>query len=232
MRTLGDNSYSMTTWVKLRSLPLLVTSKNKLLAGFLMFFCATILYMTSNHYQIFEPIYLPMMWIDDQVPFLPYSVWIYISEYVFFVVIYLMCKSTINLNKYLYSFFALQTVSVAIFWIWPTTYPRDLYPLPQDLHWLTRFVFESLRVTDAPTNCCPSLHVSSVYLTSFLFVEEQKEKFPFFFTWGTLIALSTLTTKQHYAVDVLAGLAMALIFYWLFYRVFTYKSPEAKALQI
>jgi membrane-associated phospholipid phosphatase len=118
-------------------------------------------------------------------------------------------------------------VSVLIFFIWPTVYPREQFPLPQDLNALTYYVFNYLRHADAPTNCCPSLHVSSVYLTSFLYLDEQRGKFPFFFGWGTLIALSTLTTKQHYLIDVVAGLMMAIVVWWIFYRVMSYR-PAAE----
>ncbi len=206
--------------------PIFVTRNNKYWMGFGLFIFAVLLYLSSNHYHFIEPRLLPMSWIDQAVPFIPHSVWIYISEYFFFLVVYMTCQDMVNLNKYFYSFLILQTVSVAIFWIAPTTYPRDQFPLPETLDTLTYLVFANLRVTDTPANCCPSLHVSSVYLSSFLFLKEQPKKFPLFFTWGTAIALSTLTTKQHYLIDVIAGILMAVMTYWFFHRIVTYKSPN------
>ena len=187
-----------------------------------MFLIAAVAYITSNHFHIFPPVLLPMSAIDQWVPFIPQTVWIYTSEYWFFVTVYLVCKDLENVNKYLYSFLALQIFSVMIFWIWPTTYPRENFPLPNTLDSITYAVFSSLRNSDTPANCCPSLHVSSVYLSSFMFLDEQKEKFPLFFAWGTAIALSTLTTKQHYLIDVVLGLALAVIFYWVFHRLIRY----------
>jgi len=205
------------------SLPLFITPENKNISGVLMFLAAAALYLASNHFFIFAPKLLPMFWADRSVPFVPGTVWIYASEYLFFPVVYWSCRDLVNLNKYLYSFLALQTVSVVIFWLWPTTYPRDLFPLTGEISPLTYSFFSFLRVTDTPANCCPSLHVSSVYLSSFLFRDEQKGLFPFFFTWGTAIALSTLTTKQHYLIDVVTGLLMAMIFYWFFHRRVEYR---------
>lgn len=206
------------------TLPLFLTRKNKYGIGFIWYIIAASLYLASNHFHFVEPRLLPMSWIDQVTPFIPQTVWIYITEYVFFIVIYMTCNDILNVNKYLYSFFALQVVSVTIFFIWPTTYPRDLFPLvPGTMDGITYYVFNALRATDSPANCCPSLHVSSVYLSTFLFLDEQREKFPFFFIWGTLIALSTLTTKQHYIVDVVTGLMMAAAVYWVFHRWVRYR---------
>ena len=205
------------------SLPLFLTKENKIVSGLIMFGTAIALYLVANHFHLSSPQLLPMSWVDEQVPFLPNTVWIYISEYVFFTVIYLLSKDMVNLNKYLYSFLSLQVVSVLIFWAWPTTYPRDQFPLPTDLNALTTYAFSTLRQADSPASCCPSLHVSSVFLSAFLFLDEQKKKLPFFLVWGILIAASTLTTKQHYLVDVFAGLAMSGVTYYVFHRWISYK---------
>jgi membrane-associated phospholipid phosphatase len=211
------------------ALPLFITKENRYFAGFLMFLIAAVLYLTANHIHLFPPQLLPLSWVDQAIPFLPNTVWFYLSEYIFFGCVYALTRDYVNLNKYWYSFVALQLVSVAIFWIWPTTYPRDGFPLTTDLNSWTYYAFSSLRETDTPANCCPSLHVSSVYLSTFIFLDEQKKKFPFFFVWGTLIALSTLTTKQHYLIDVVTGFIMAVIFYWTFHRWIPYGKPGAQA---
>jgi len=199
------------------TLPLILTKENKIWIGFAWFVIAGSLYLGSNHIHFFEPRFLPMSWVDLGTPFIPQTVWVYMSEYLFFYTIFLTCRDIVNLNRYIYSFLALQLVSVTIFWLWPTTYPRDAYPLiPDAMDRATYFLFNSLRQTDSPASCAPSLHVSSVYLSSFLFLKEQKEKFIWFFVWGTLIAISTLTTKQHYLIDVITGFMMAVGVFWLF----------------
>jgi membrane-associated phospholipid phosphatase len=205
------------------TLPLFLTRENKYSVGATMFCLASLLYLTSNHLQFFVPQLLPLSWVDQAAPFLPNTVFIYTSEYVFFITVYLTCRDMVNLNKYLYSFLALQTISVIIFWVWPTTYPRERFPLPADLNAVTYYIFSALRVADTPANCCPSLHVSSVFLSSFIFLDEQKRKFPFFFIWGALIAASTLTTKQHYLVDVVTGFFMAVFVYWVFHKLMIYR---------
>ena len=212
----------ITSTHPMMSLPLLINEQNKYKMGLILWVLAVILYLPPNHFHLFTPQLLPMTWVDETVPFMPYTVWIYISEYLFFVMVYVSCKNLANLTKYFYSFLTLQSVSVMIFWFWPTTYPRDLYPLPHDLESITHYLFSQLRLTDTPANCCPSLHVSCVYLSSFIFIEDQKDKLPFFFIWATAIALSTLTTKQHYLVDVIFGLLLAIFIHAIFHKVMRY----------
>ena len=225
-------AHSIKSWRSSWTLPLFMTEENKYPIGFILFVVAIGLYLPANHFHFLQPKLLPMLWIDSAIPFLPNTVWIYISEYFFFIIVYLTCKDLMNLNKYFYSFLTLQSVSVIIFWIWPTTYPRNLYPLPTDLNPFTYTVFNSLRMTDTPANCCPSLHVSSVYLSIFIFLNDQKEKFPFFCIWGTAIAISTLTTKQHYLIDVFSGFLMALLTHWVFHKFVSYRSSAISAPRI
>ena len=208
-------------------LPRLIHSGNKLPMGFVMWFVAAFMYLTTNHFPLSEPQLLNMTWVDQNIPFLPRSVWIYTSEYLYFGLAYASIRSSENLSRYFFSFLSLQAVSVFIFMLWPTTYPRDLYPLPETLDSLTFGLFSSLRTTDTPASCCPSLHVSSITLSALVFWDERRKLFPWFAIWGAAINLSTLTTKQHYLVDVLAGLAMAGFFYWLFHRKFQVAAPQA-----
>jgi membrane-associated phospholipid phosphatase len=217
----GDTTLPSAPLFEKKALPLFLTRENKYPIGLLVMAICSVLYSTSNHIHIFEPILLPLSWVDQAVPFVPQTLWIYVSEYIFFPAVYITCKDLVNANKYLYSFAALWIISVAIF-----TYPRDLFPLTQDLDALTHMTFSTLRVADNPSNCCPSLHVSSVFLSSFIFVDEQRKKFPFFFGWASLIALSTLTTKQHYFIDIMTGLLMAIIMYWIFHRFVNYRQPS------
>lgn len=201
-------------------LPLFVTKKNKYLAGTLMYGCSYFFYFMTNHYPYFREHYLPLTWIDRGTPFVPYSVLIYISEYFYFACVYILLRNYDNINRYLYSFFLLQVFSCSIFALYPTVYPRENFPVPSDLpQWLIA-TWAWLRSIDTSGNCFPSLHVSSVYLSSFVFwTDGQKKLFWVFFIWATMIALSTLTTKQHYVADIVSGLGLSIIFYrWFHFK--------------
>lgn len=197
--------------------------KSKLLSAAIVGSAGLMFYLVPNHIHLFEPQLLRMTWIDQNVPFLPHTLWVYLSEVPLYFCVFFLMKDPANANKYLYSWLSLMFFSSIIFWFWPTTYPRELYPLPANLDSLTSFAFGLHRAADSPANCAPSLHVSSCYLSAFVFLDEQREKFIVFFLWATAIALSTLTTKQHYILDVVTGFLMAVIFYWFFHKRIRYK---------
>lgn len=217
---------SRPAYVPTFTLPIFLTWGNRWIVGGIWTVIAVFLYLSTNHYPIFTPRLLPMTSLDEAIPFIPQTIFIYLSEYPLFISVYLLAKELRNLNKYLYSFLFLQVVSVTIFLLFPTTYPRDLFPLPDTLDRFSHYAFSSLRETDTPNSCLPSLHVSSCYLSAFVFLDEQKKKFWTFFIWATLVGVSTLTTKQHYIIDVIAGLGMAMIAYWLFHKRVNYVAWE------
>jgi membrane-associated phospholipid phosphatase len=189
-----------------------------------MFATGTGLYLATNHFSVTTPHRLPVLWIDKIIPFSPVTVWIYISEWIFLPVAYLRCRDLVGLNKYFYSYLALQLTCMVIFLAWPTTYPRELHALNQATtnEW-TYYAFNSLRQTDTAANCCPSLHVGGLYLSLAMYVEGKKRDFLFFLIWGMLIAISTLTTKQHYFIDLVAGLGMAWFIHWIFQHHVLYR---------
>jgi membrane-associated phospholipid phosphatase len=222
-----------TGWI----LPQVVTVKNKPWVGAIGAIIAALMYIGSNRFHLFEPQLLTYTSLDQAIPFVPWTFWIYASEYLFFFAIYLSLKSEHTMNRYIYSFFTLQTVSVLIFIFWPTTFPRDDFPLIREtMDALTFAGFSALRATDSPASCAPSLHVSSVYLSSMMLLYEgQKHSrtlFKIFFGWATLIALSTLTTKQHYIIDLVTGFGMAVLVLSLFKSIQFRESKSGRMLDL
>lgn len=205
------------------SLPLFINQRNRHLIFILLFAAAALLYLTSNRYHITAPRYLTMSRIDSAIPFIPGTIWIYLSDYILFFVLYLLIKNLLTVHKLFYSIIFLQGVSVAIFLVWPTTYPRGLFPMPENLDVVTYYIFDSLRQTDTAANCCPSLHISCVFMTVLISRDERRKFFPLFLLWGTAIAISTLTTKQHYLIDIIAGLALGVFSWVIFHRCIKYR---------
>ena len=67
-------------------------------------------------------------------------------------------------------------------------------------------------------NCFPSLHVAHAFVSAFACWHVHRSVGVGLGVWAFLIGLSTLFTKQHYALDVIAGIVLASIAYGVFLR--------------
>jgi membrane-associated phospholipid phosphatase len=179
------------------------------------------LYFISGAIYIGEAGYFMLTALDHAVPLMPWTSIIYLFIYPFLFIMCYEFEDDNNLNKTLYAYLILIVTSCIIFVIYPVAYPREFYPLSYE-NSITVNLLRGVRMVDKPVNCFPSLHVSSVFLFTFAFWHESKMKFTVFFKMSTLIALSTLTTKQHYVADVVAGFVLAFIIYkvvWSFTEI-------------
>jgi len=186
---------------------------------------ATLLfYQTTNRVHLYEPQLLSFLWIDRVTPFLPSTVWIYFSEYVIFLFAFLQLKDNRRASQYFYSYMAILIFSSVFFVIYPVTFPRDNYPVLSE-HGFSGVALNFLRQhLDTPANCFPSLHVSTCYISAFCFWGECKKKFSLYFLWSTLVAISTMTTKQHYFVDIAAAIFITFVLYWIFFYKVSYRN--------
>ena len=219
-------SRSNTTW----TLPIYVTEANKAALGALTLSFVGIIYFLSNHLNLLAPRLLEMTALDQAVPFLPWTIWVYHSDIPMFIVAYALCRNLVIANKYLYTFLMIHLFSNVVFILWPTTFPRELFPLdPQAMDSATYHFFDYFRRAESPVNCFPSLHVSSVFVTALVFWGNSRWKTLLFMIWAIAISFSTLTTKQHYFADMLGGLFVAVIFYRLFFHQLNYAVTEKTA---
>ena len=202
------------------TLPLFIHQNNRVMMALLCALVFFIGYTVPNHFHLFEPQLLPLTQWDLAIPFMPWTIFAYVSEYVLFVSAYFLFSDGLNRNRYVWGYFGVLLVGAFFFVFYPTTYPRVDYPLPTDLSSLTYVVFTGMRMIDNPSNCFPSMHVTCCYLTAFAFLpkSESRTKFWIYFVWATIIAVSTLPTKQHYIVDILGGLALSIVGYWAFFK--------------
>jgi membrane-associated phospholipid phosphatase len=208
--------------------PLLVSWRWKWPMGLLIVSVTFSLYGVTNHYPLSEPVLLPLTELEQRIPFLPWTVWIYWSGILMIPSVFWMNRCIVSLNKHLYSFLVTVFLACAFFAVYPTTYPRELYPLPAGLDPYTLAAFEFLRRMDSPANCLPSLHVALPFVIAPGFLEDRLyHPWPFLliFSWSVLLAASTLTTKQHYLWDVLGGVLLAAGVYALVHLKARFRRP-------
>jgi membrane-associated phospholipid phosphatase len=188
-------------------------NKQKLWVGFLGITAFMVFYMLPNHFLIFDPIYLKMFAFEKSIPFIPWTIWIYISDYIYIAIVFILLKEKENMNKLFYSQIFLLFTAMIIFFLIPTTFPRP----EVEYVGFSGLVIKLLYSSDNPNNACPSIHVAMTFLAYFGIIKEYKKYNILFLIWAILISLSTLTIKQHYVIDITCGFLMALLFYKLIY---------------
>jgi membrane-associated phospholipid phosphatase len=172
------------------------------------------------------PVTLVPSGLDAAIPFLPWTVWAYLSQFPYLGFVYWQGRGTVAWARDLRAMLAATIASVAVFVLYPTHIPREAI----DADPATTLAFAALYGTDPATNCLPSLHVSLAFLGATGFWPERPRLAWACLAWAALITVSTLTTKQHYVADVLAGLAVAVAAGWLVRRLEA-PHPETRARQ-
>ncbi len=173
-------------------------------------------YLLLNHFHITEPAYIYLFSFEKTLPFIPSTVWIYLTDYFLPVMVLYLTKEETHLKRLIPAFFALLALHYLVFFLYPTVYPRS--SMFTDTAGFTGLAFSLLHWIDTPANCFPSGHVSICFLCAFTMYHVNKRTFPLFLLWATLISLSTLTTKQHYFLDIIAAIILAYGVHYLFWR--------------
>lgn len=165
---------------------------------------------------------LPMTALDRAIPFIPASVWIYSTVSSTTALTYFLITDRTRTKRLALTLLTASAVCSVVFAIHPTTYPRELYPLPDasGQGWFIRRTLAELadlRLSDDPANCLPSLHVALASSLALTLAERHNARWIRVLApiWASCVSLSTLTVKQHYIVDVPAGALVGLGAYLL-----------------
>ncbi len=169
-------------------------------------------YFSVLRYPLGDPYVMPEIALDRWIPFTAASYPVYISLWVY---VSLPPALLSNWRALLHCGFwiALMCASCLLFfWLVPTQTPVF------DIDWSLYPSMSTIKSMDASGNAFPSLHVASAVFAALwldrLFVHMRS---PQALRWVSLalciaIAWSTVASRQHVTLDVLAGAAVGLIF--------------------
>lgn len=177
-----------------------------------------LLYLGANHFQLVPVRTLELGPLDVWIPFIPETAWLYWSDYFLVFISFQLLRAPGTTAQFVKAFVTLVAAGTMVHWLYPTVYPRHLYPCPVGLDSITHAALDAFRVADTPASCLPSLHVAASYLAAFACWPQARRGRWVLLGWATGIAVATLTVKQHYIVDVLAGVALAGAVWFVFYR--------------
>ena len=162
-------------------------------------------YFLLLKYPAFAVTEMPLTALDRLVPLQPGALLAYVSLWIYVPLVPGLMVETREILGFYRTAGLLCLVGFGIFFFWPTAVPS----LGQD--WSGHPAFARLKATDDTGNACPSLHVAFAVFCAGL-LHRQFRKFPgtnllrvASWLWCAGIAYSTLATRQHVAIDVLAG---------------------------
>lgn len=145
---------------------------------------------------------------DRAVPFRARSLWLYLSFVPYCLLMVFEFGSIRRMCRVFVCVLVNSLVAYRSFLRSPSSYPRP--SVTPDRESRLGRSWSALHAVDRPSNTFPSLHVSHAFLLALMMSGHvPKERTEAHLLWATVIALSTLLTKQHYIVDVSAGILVA-----------------------
>lgn len=201
------------------TLPVLPSAGWKYAAGIVVALCAAVLYLVPNRMVAEHAVTLPLTAVEQLLPFWPWTGWIYNAIYLFLLASFAGMRDLAVASRFLYACLFTQVVAATVFVAFPTVYPRELFPLPAGAGASEAALVDFIRSMDQPVNCFPSLHVSTCVLCLAAYAHEPLRRYRHWaIAASILLVASTLTFKQHYAIDLAGGAALGLAAYWIFFR--------------
>lgn len=169
-------------------------------------------YFWCQRHTVIEPRGLGLA-LDDWIPYWPSWVWIYsFLYYPIILYINLVVDSSREFNHLVISYVMLLAFQLVFFMLFPVATPERWRRCNMRRSWSERFL-AFVQDFDDRTNSFPSMHCSVAMLTAL-------HLFPYLgaiaFVFPVLISLSCVFTKQHFVIDVPAGIALGWFTYELF----------------
>lgn len=151
--------------------------------------------------------------LDGKIPFVPQLALVYFSTYIFVIQPFIILAEARQFYWMLASFGSITAIATLVHAIVPSKIERNETP---DTHGLSGKLIHLFQQTCKPHGNFPSMHVAlSVPVVGANFLAVGPVAGSIALVWAISIALSTLFTKQHYILDVLAGLAGGALIYTL-----------------
>ena len=156
-----------------------------------------------------EPLFIVDNALERAIPFLPWTIWIYFSFFIF------IGSTVFRVEQELFWRFVMSsTLAALIAWsfvlLLPISFDRpDPALIESDLY---SRIYTLVHEADPSHITFPSLHVAVTWICNFLLWNRPGRGWRI--ALGVAISLSTLFTKQHLVSDVIGGVALALFCVW------------------
>lgn len=158
----------------------------------------------------------PELPLDRLVPLQPTWALVYGTLYLFLILlpIFVVCREE-HIRRTFLAYLMVWITAYVCFLAYPTIAPRPPRVIGEGFRvWGLRFLYDA----DPPYNCFPSLHVAHSFVSALTSYRVHRGLGVVAVICAFLVGLSTLFIKQHYILDVLAGMLLAGVAYVVFLR--------------
>lgn len=186
-------------------LPIFIT----LLCNHCAYFVSRIFTTGLKHHEV------TLSW-EHHIPLMPWTIIIYWGCYLFWIANYILAARRDRRTAYRFFCADVTAKLVCLFFyvVFPTTNVRP----PVEGTGVFDFLMRLLYQIDAPDNLFPSIHCLTSWFC-YMIVRDDKRVPKWYRGLSLIIAIavcaSTLTTKQHAVVDVIGGVGLAELSYFL-----------------
>lgn len=169
-------------------------------------------YFSVLRHPLFAAVEMPLTPVDRWVPFTPLAMPAYASLWVYASLPPAFLRQFATLIRFGLWIAGLCLFCLGIFWLWPT-----LVPSP-GIDWRLYPEMTIIKSMDRGGNACPSLHVAAAVFSALWLARVLREVgAPRPVHWGNwaicwAILWSTMATRQHVFLDVVAGAVVGLVF--------------------
>ena len=201
------------------SSPLPLTFRMEILTLTLLGWLVLYFFVNQRKVDTDHCLYFGIEW-DLKTPYIPLFAPVYFSTYIFVVQPFFVLTDVRQFYLMLVSFISISVISTLIHAVVPSKIERvEQVSAGGVTGWMLRL----FQKTCKPYGNFPSMHVGlSVPVVIVNFMVASPVIGGLMFSWAVLIAGSTLITKQHYILDVLAGaLGGGMIFTLVFWLLMT-----------
>jgi membrane-associated phospholipid phosphatase len=180
------------------------------------------LFFGAYFYLLKEPAYsttvMPITLLDRLIGFQPLALPMYLSLWVYVSLPPALLATRRELYTYGTAMAGTCLAGLIVFYFWPTVVPAA------NIDWAQYPDVAFLKSMDASGNACPSLHVTTAVFSG-IWLHHLLRRFGaplwiliFNWVWCIGIVYSALATRQHVAVDVLAGVVLGVLAAYLSLR--------------
>jgi hypothetical protein len=151
--------------------------------------------------------WVPEISLDAKIPFIAPFIYLYTIYFPLVLSPLFVLPVKKHLERYVYSSIIVMTVSYIVFLAVPTKVLR----VSLDKFRISEFVTFLYHRAVGPYNLLPSLHISMLILAFLSLYFHKRKTALWLFAPILLSSASVLFTKQHYILDVVAAIPLALI---------------------